>query len=71
MGEGQDTRLLNGNDVRVSPNRGRVVREVSKSIGMDVARQLREQLRGEVEHSQEQSEPRNNLPRDEAPKILR
>jgi len=71
MGEGQDTRLVNGNDVRVSPNRGRVVREVSKSIGMDVARQLREQLRGEVEYSQEQPAPRNNLPRDEAPKILR
>lgn len=71
MGEGQDTRLVNGNDVRVSPNRGRVVREVSKSIGMDVARQLREQLRGEVEYSQEQPAPRNNWPRDEAPKILR
>jgi hypothetical protein len=70
MGEGQDTRLVNGNDVRVSPNRGRVVREVSKSIGMDVARQLREQLRGEVEYSQEQPAPRNSLPRDEAPKIL-
>jgi hypothetical protein len=71
MGEGQDTRLVNGNDVRVSPNRGRVVRDVSKSIGMDVARQLREQLRGEVEYSQEQPVPRSNLPRDEAPKILR
>ena len=71
MGEGQDTKLVNGNDVRVSANRGRVVREVSKSIGMDVARQLREQLRGEVEYSQEQPAPRSNLPRDEAPKILR
>lgn len=71
MGEGQDTKLVNGNDGRVSPNRGRVVREVSKSIGMDVARQLREQLRGEVEYSQEQPAPRNNMPRDEAPKILR
>lgn len=71
MGEGQDTKLVNGNDVRVSLNRGRVVREVSKSIGMDVARQLREQLRGEVEYSQEPPAPRSNLPRDEAPKILR
>lgn len=71
MGEGQDTKLVNGNDVRVTPNRGRVVREVSKSIGVDVARQLREQLRGEVEYSQEQPVGRNNLPRDEAPKILR
>lgn len=71
MGEGQDTKLVNGNDVRVTPNRGRVVKEVSKSIGLDVARQLREQLRGEIEYSQEQPAPRNNLPRDEAPKILR
>ncbi|MDD1966250.1 penicillin-binding protein activator LpoB [Pseudomonas putida] len=71
MGEGQDTKLVNGNDLRVTPNRGRVVKEVSKSIGMDVARQLREQLRGEVEYSQELPPSRNNLPRDEAPKILR
>lgn len=71
MGEGQDTKLVNGNDVRVMPNRGHVVKEVSKSIGMDVVRQLREQLRGEVEYSQQQSGPHNNLPRDEAPKILR
>lgn len=70
MGEGQDTKLVNGNDGRVSPNRGRVVRDVSKSIGMDVTRQLREQLRGEVEYSEQQA-PRNSLPRDEAPKILR
>lgn len=71
MGEAQDTRLVNGNDVHVSPNRGRVVREVSKSIGMDVARQLSKQLRGEVEYSQDQPAPRSGLPRDEAPKILR
>jgi hypothetical protein len=71
MGEGQDTKLVNGNDVRVTPNRGRVVKEVSKSIGLDVARQLREQLRGEVEYSQEPPAPRSNLPRGEAPKILR
>jgi hypothetical protein len=70
MGEGQDTTLVNGRDIKVSLNRGRVVRDVSKSIGMDVARQLREQLRGEVEYSG-QPVPQNNLPRDEAPRILR
>ena len=70
MGEGQDTKLVNGRDIKVSLNRGRVVRDVSKSIGMDVARQLREQLRGEVEYTG-QPMPQNNLPRDEAPKILR
>ncbi len=71
MGEGQDTKLVNGNDARISSNRGHVVREVSKSIGMDVARQLREQLRGEVEYLQQQPVQRNNLPQDETPKILR
>jgi hypothetical protein len=70
MGEGQDTKLVNGRDIKVSLNRGRVVRDVSKSIGMDVARQLREQLRGEVEYTS-QPVPQNNLPRDEAPRILR
>ncbi|WP_434678556.1 penicillin-binding protein activator LpoB [Pseudomonas sp. R1-18] len=70
MGEGQDTKLVNGRDIKVSLNRGRVVRDVSKSIGMDVARQLREQLRGEVEYTG-QPVPQNNLPRDEAPRILR
>lgn len=70
MGEGQDTKLVNSRDVKVTLNRGHVVRDVSKSIGMDVARQLREQLRGEVEYTG-QTMPQNNLPRDEAPKILR
>ena len=70
MGEGQDTKLVNSRDTKVTLNRGRVVRDVSKSIGVDVARQLREQLRGEVEYSN-QPIPQNTLPRDEAPRILR
>ncbi|MEE4956387.1 penicillin-binding protein activator LpoB [Pseudomonas alliivorans] len=70
MGEGQDTKLVNSRDIKVSLNRPRVVRDVSKSIGEDVARQLREQLRGEVEYTGQHS-PQNSLPRDEAPKILR
>jgi hypothetical protein len=70
MGEGQDTKLVNNRDVRVSLNRPRVVREVSKALGEDVARQLAEQLGGGY---QDPGKPvlRNNLPRDEAPKILR
>ncbi|MEE4944906.1 penicillin-binding protein activator LpoB [Pseudomonas alliivorans] len=70
MGEGQDTKLVNSRDIKVSLNRPRVVRDVSKSIGEDVARQLREQLRGEVEYTGQPS-PQSSLPRDEAPKILR
>lgn len=70
MGEGQDTKLVNSRDIKVSLNRGRVVRDVSKSIGLDVTRQLREQLRGEVDWGDEPV-PQNSLPRDEAPRILR
>ncbi|GFM80547.1 hypothetical protein PSCICN_12390 [Pseudomonas cichorii] len=69
MGESQDTKLVNSRDVKISLNRGRVVRDASKSIGVDVARQLREQLRGEVEYTGQPIQ--QNLPRDEAPRILR
>ncbi|GFM54765.1 hypothetical protein PSCICF_09430 [Pseudomonas cichorii] len=69
MGEAQDTKLVNSRDVKISLNRGRVVRDVSKSIGVDVARQLREQLRGEIEYTDQPIQ--QNLPRDEAPRILR
>lgn len=46
MGTGQDTKLLSSRGGRVVLNRGRVVSEVSKSLGVDVARQLDEQLSG-------------------------
>ncbi len=71
MGEGQDTKLVNSRDVRVSLNRPRVVKEVSKALGEDVARQLAEQLGGGYPGAPGQPVLRNNLPRDEAPKILR
>jgi hypothetical protein len=45
MGEGQDTKLLStSRGGRIKPNRGRVISEVSKSLGYDVARQLEEQF---------------------------
>lgn len=44
-GEGQDVRVVTGGS-RVVPSRGRVVSEVSKSLGIDVARQISEQLGG-------------------------
>ncbi|MVV49271.1 penicillin-binding protein activator LpoB [Pseudomonas sp. PB120] len=70
MGEGQDTKLMNQRDVRVSLNRPRVVRDVSKSLGEDVARQLSQQLGGGVDEQPGQVPQRNNLPRDTAPVIL-
>ncbi|WP_347902652.1 penicillin-binding protein activator LpoB [Pseudomonas purpurea] len=70
MGDGQDTKLVNSEDVKVSLNRPRVVRDVSKSLGEDVARQLSEQLGGGSAQPG-QAPLRNNLPRDTAPVILR
>jgi len=46
MGTGQDVKLLSSRGGRVVLNRGKVVSEVSKSLGEDVARQLDEQLGG-------------------------
>ena len=71
MGEGQDTKLMNHRDIRVSLNRPRVVRDVSKSLGEDVAGQLSQQLGGGGYEQPEQAPRRNNLPADIAPVILR
>lgn len=46
MGSGQDVKLLTTRGGRVVLNRGKVISEVSKSLGEDVARQLEEQLSG-------------------------
>ncbi|MFW0753304.1 penicillin-binding protein activator LpoB [Pseudomonas sp. H11T01] len=71
IGDGQDTKLVNSQDVKVSLNRPRVVREVSRSLGEDVARQLSEQLGGTGDEHPGPAALRNNLPRDTAPVILR
>jgi len=46
MGTGQDVKLLSSRGGRVVLNRGKVVSEVSKSLGEDISRQLQEQLSG-------------------------
>ena len=70
MGEGQDTKLVNSRDIHVSLNRPRVVRDVSKALGEDVARQLSLQLGG-PDRGQGSAPPlRTNLPPDEAPRVL-
>ena len=71
MGEAQDTKLLNDRDIHVSLNRPRVVREVSRSLGEDVARQLSEQLGDGSYQPSGPPELRNDLPPDTAPVILR
>ncbi|MGY2197203.1 penicillin-binding protein activator LpoB [Pseudomonas gingeri] len=71
MGEGQDTKLVNSRDIRVSLNRPRVVRDVSKSLGEDVARQLSMQLGGpDISPDARQPLQRNNLPPDEPARVL-
>lgn len=44
MGEGQDVKLMSSRGGRIVLNRGKVVSEVSKSLGQDVIKQLEEQL---------------------------
>lgn len=44
MGTGQDVKLLSSSGGRVVLNRGKVVSEVSKSLGGDVFKQMEEQL---------------------------
>lgn len=46
MGEGQDVKLLSSAGGRVVLNRGKVISETSKTLGIDVIRQLQEQLTG-------------------------
>jgi hypothetical protein len=44
MGEGQDTKLVTSAGANIVLNRGKVISEVSKSLGVDVIRQLEEQI---------------------------
>ena len=70
MGEAQDTKLVNHRDIKISLNRPRVVRDVSKALGEDVAGQLSMQLGGGGYEQPREPQQRNNLPRDTAPVIL-
>ncbi|MBC3412759.1 MULTISPECIES: penicillin-binding protein activator LpoB [Pseudomonas] len=70
MGEGQDTKLVNGQDRRVTLNRPRVVREVSKALGEDVAQQLADQLGGSVPGKPQRPRGHSNLPPDEPARVL-
>ncbi|QVM91262.1 penicillin-binding protein activator LpoB [Pseudomonas entomophila] len=70
MGEGQDTKLVKSRDRSVTLNRPRVVRDVSKALGEDVAQQLAEQLGGSVPGQARQPRGRDNLPPDEPARIL-
>ena len=56
MGTGQDVKLLTSQGGRVVLNRGKVVSEVSKSLGEEVSRQLEEQLSGVYGGADEGSE---------------
>lgn len=72
MGEGLDTKLVSAADGRITPNRGRVIRDVSLSLGADVARQLQQQLGHESPLTgAAHAEGSSGLPADTAPVILR
>lgn len=46
MGTGQDVKLVSSRGAHVVLNRGKVISEVSKSLGVEVIKQLEEQLAG-------------------------
>lgn len=64
MGTGQDVKLLTSRGGRVVLNRGKVISEVSKSLGEDVSRQLEEQLSGV--YSSDGAEDQGYRPREES-----
>ena len=61
---------MNGQDRRVTLNRPRVVREVSKALGEDVAQQLADQLGGSVPGKPQRPRGHSNLPPDEPVRVL-
>lgn len=67
MGTGQDVKLLTSQGGRVVLNRGKVVSEVSRSLGEDVARQVEEQLTGvsSTEERDNSYRPRGESVREE------
>lgn len=67
MGTGQDVKLLTSQGGRVVLNRGKVVSEVSRSLGEDVARQVEEQLTGvsSAEERDNSYRPRGESVREE------
>lgn len=71
LGEGQDAKLANRSDGQVTPNRGRVIRDVSKTLGEDVARQLKEQLLGTSDPGNSTYPAQTHLPADQPAQILR
>lgn len=72
MGKGEDIKLTNRHDLRVSLNRPQVIRDVAATLGEDVVRQLQEQLTGIAPQPPKSAPaPLNRLPEDEAAVILR
>lgn len=66
MGTGQDVKLLTTRGGHVVLNRGKVISEVSKSLGEDVTRQLEEQLGVSSQRSSEDSRDSNYRVREES-----
>lgn len=70
-GEAKEMRLINSLDKKVTLNRAKLVRDVSKSLGIDVANQVAEQLTGRLPDDEYNPPVRHNLPADEPPTIIR
>lgn len=70
MGTGQDTKLMSSRGGRIVLNRGKVISEVSKSLGEDVFKQMEEQLGGLSGDDSTGRPPADALPRQKEEVII-
>lgn len=71
MGEAKDLKLVNSLDKQVTLNRAKLVSNVSKALGKDVANQVVEQLTGQTPADEYNPPVRHNVPADVAPTVIR
>lgn len=71
MGEAKDLKLVNSLDKQVTLNRAKLVANVSKALGQDVANQVVEQLTGKTPDDEYNPPVRHNIPADVAPTVIR
>lgn len=70
-GEAKELKLVNSLDKEVTLNRAKLVSNVSKALGKDVANQVVEQLTGQIPADEYNPPVRNNIPADVAPTVIR
>lgn len=70
-GEAKELKLMNSLDKKITLNRARLVSRVSKDLGNDVAKQVVEQLTGQLPVDEYSPPIRHNVPPDIPPTVIR